>query len=173
MSRLTRRLEEIDQHQRKLGNERALQHHLGEAGDGLEFAARVALGAYAARDRAVDESDVFRLGYATACKELAMVLRHMRAGTQPTPADLRQARADAAEQCGAEYVTRGNRPEDTMGEPPFDHLGWLRGKLTELSAKAKKMALDCDEDHECGSYSADFERLATELEMAVRGEEYT
>jgi hypothetical protein len=188
MSRLTRRLEEIDAHQRRQGIGKAVEHHLGEAGDALELAARVALGAYAARDKAIDESDVFRVGYVTACKELAMVLRHMRAGTTPTVQDLRAARVEAAEQVGAEPPV----PEDAVGRcehckawlirgmercscatKRFDDLAWLRSKVTELALRTGAMAIETDADHDCRSYADDFRKLATELEMAVRGEEYT
>jgi hypothetical protein len=100
MSRLTSRLQEIEAHQRRVGNAKAVEHHLGEAGDALELAARVALGSFKARDRNPDESDVFRLGYLTACKELAVVLRCMRAGTTPEPGDLPRARLEAAEELG-------------------------------------------------------------------------
>ena len=96
MSRLTRSLQAIEARKRALGGDNAVAHHLDAAqGDALEFAARVAAGAFKARDREPDESDVFRVGYATACKELAIVLRAMRAGTHPNPVEMREARKEA------------------------------------------------------------------------------
>lgn len=96
MSRLTKQLQAIESRRAQLGGDNAVAHHLDQAqGDALEFAARVAAGAFRARDRAADESDVFRVGYATACKELAIVLRAMRAGTHPNPVEMREARKEA------------------------------------------------------------------------------
>jgi len=101
MSRLQQRLAAIAA---KEAQSKGLTHFLGEAGDAFELAARCALGAYQARQRRPDESDVFRLGYLTACKELAVVLRAMRRGGPPAPAELEQARREAVE----ELAMQGN-----------------------------------------------------------------
>lgn len=99
MTRLSRRLQEIEEFRAlRDGKPTETMQHINESGDALEFAARVALGSFAARGVRADESDVFRVGYLTACKELAMALRHMRAGTHPTPTELDEARTAALDE---------------------------------------------------------------------------
>lgn len=95
MSRFTKRLGDLAAMQAERAPQAELQRHMQVAGDELEFAARVAEAAWQAREKRVDESDVFRLGYATASLELAVVLRAMRKGGQPTEEAMREARREA------------------------------------------------------------------------------
>jgi hypothetical protein len=103
MSRLMQRIRQQQEMQRLRGaqanNQATVQKLTEEAGDALELSARVALAAGTLRPRRADEPDAFWLGYITAGKEIAVVLRAMRAGEPPLPADMESARLLALEEC--------------------------------------------------------------------------
>lgn len=98
MGQFRQRMREIAARQAAKAPAATLAKHLEDAGDAFELAARCALGAFTTRERRGDESDVFRVGYLTACKELAVVLRAMRRGGPPSPAELAEARREAIEE---------------------------------------------------------------------------
>lgn len=101
MSRLLRRMAEIaDRQERHKAPGEAVANQLEKAGDALELAARVADRGYIARGRKPDESDAFWLGFVTAGKETAVLLRAMRAGQPPDPRELKACRDDALAECG-------------------------------------------------------------------------
>lgn len=110
MSRLQQRLREMHSQQeaaRKSGvrTEQFIQQ-LGDAGDALELAARVAEGVYRVRPQRPEETDAFRVGFATCGKEVALILRAMRKQTQPTEEELAACREQALDEAGGAVVLR-------------------------------------------------------------------
>lgn len=110
MSRLQQRLRQMHQEQeaaRKSGirTEQFIQQ-LGDAGDALELSARSAAALYRVRPQRPEESDTFRVGFATACLELALILRAMRKQTQPTEAELTACREQALNEAGGAVVLK-------------------------------------------------------------------
>ena len=93
-SRLKMQLAALDAASDAQARRDAISEQLGEAGDGLELAARCALGAWEARFPSEGEKedishDDFELGYRTAAGELALILRAMRCGEPPSQTELR------------------------------------------------------------------------------------
>lgn len=84
-----------------------------DSGDALELGARMALGAWGARqptkaqlatsERDAGEYQCYELGYRTACGELSLILRAMRRGAPPHPADLADIEKTLCEELGITY----------------------------------------------------------------------
>lgn len=86
-----------------------------DSGDALELGARMALGAWGARAETKANLDLddgvggleayqaYELGYRTACGELSLILRAMRRGAPPHPADLADIEKTLCEELGITY----------------------------------------------------------------------
>lgn len=135
MSRLRQRMAEIAAHQesRKAPGE-AITNQLEKAGDALELAARVADRGYIARGRKPDESDAFWLGFVTAGKETALMLRAMRAGQPPDPSELKACRDDALAECGNKV------------KPATCEIAAMTGDDCPICAEHDAKVRDLDED---------------------------
>lgn len=110
MSRLSRRLQQMHEHhetkkQQTIQTAQVLQQ-LGEAGDALELAARVADGAYRVRPQRPEESEAFRVGFATAGKEIALLLRAMRKQEMPSAGEMAECREQALNEAGGAVVLK-------------------------------------------------------------------
>lgn len=123
MSRLRQRLAQIAEGHAKEDTVGQVAKHLADSGDAFEFAARVADQSYRVRKQRPDESDTFRLGYATAAKELALVLRAMRRGEVPTEEQMREARGSAIRESGAEPELTEKEMEELRAPEACPHCG--------------------------------------------------
>lgn len=102
MSRLGQMIGNADAAFDALKKSDEVEKQVSDAGDAFELAARAALGAWDARNKAplrmlsydsqnpgpADPALTFEIGYQTACGELAVVLRAMRHGHPPDKAEL-------------------------------------------------------------------------------------